>query len=154
MPIPQTTRINPLDLQGNIAIGVSLPFNGPTATQINSYISGSIVSNNPTCFNSTYSTADQIKSNLINLLLTNKGERVFNPEFGADLKTIIFEGITEDTNDIIRSLIATNVSIFVPEVTIENLNITKNEDNNTISVTVQYRINVSGKSDQITVEFI
>ena len=46
MPIPQTIRVNPLDLQGNIAIGVSLPFNGPVA------------------FNSTYSTADQIKSNL------------------------------------------------------------------------------------------
>jgi len=136
MPIPLTTRVNPLDLQGNIAIGVSLPFNGPVA------------------FNSTYSTYDQIKSNLVNLLLTNKGERVMNPEFGADLKRVIFEGITEDTNDIIRNLISTNVSIFVPEVTVENLNIIKDEDNNSISVTVQYRINISGKSDQITVQFI
>ena len=136
MPIPLTTRVNPLDLQGNIAIGVSLPFNGPVA------------------FNSTYSTYDQIKSNLVNLLLTNKGERVFNPEFGADLKTVIFEGITEETNDIIRNLISTNVNIFVPEVTVENLDIIKDEDNNTISVTVQYRINISGKSDEITVQFI
>ena len=56
MPIPQTVRVNPLDLQGNIAIGVSLPFNGPAGP-----------------FNSTYSTKDQTKSNLINLLLTNKG---------------------------------------------------------------------------------
>jgi hypothetical protein len=136
MPIPQTTQVNPLDLQGNIAIGVSLPFDGPVA------------------FNSTYSTSDQIKSNLINLLLTNKGERVFNPEFGADLKTVIFEGITEETNELIRNLVSTNVSIFVPEVTIENLNIVKDEDHNTISVTVQYRINISGKSDQITVEFV
>ena len=85
MPIPQTIRVNPLDLQGNIAIGVSLPFDGPAA------------------FNSTYSTADQIKSNLINLLLTNKGERIMNPEFGADLKIVLFEGITEDTSDIIRN---------------------------------------------------
>ena len=136
MPIPLTTQVNPLDLQGNIAIGVSLPFNGPVA------------------FNSTYSTYDQIKSNLINLLLTNKGERVFNPEFGADLKTVLFEGITEDINDIIRSLISTNVSIFVPEVTITNLNVVKDEDHNTISLTVQYRINISGKADQITVQFI
>ena len=59
MPIPQTTRVNPLDLQKNIAIGVSLPFDGPSGP-----------------FNKTYSTADQIKSNLINLLLTNKGERL------------------------------------------------------------------------------
>ena len=85
MPIPQTIRVNPLDLQGNIGLGVSLPFNGPSGP-----------------FNSTYSTKNQIKSNLINLLLTNKGERVFNPEFGADLKTILFEGITEDTSELIK----------------------------------------------------
>jgi phage baseplate assembly protein W len=136
MPIPQTIRVNPLDLQGNIAIGVSLPFDGPAA------------------FNSTYSTADQIKSNLINLLLTNKGERLYNPEFGADLKTVLFEGINEDTSDLIRRLVNSNVTIFVPEVTVTNLDIIKDEDNNTISVTVQYRINISGKADQITVQFI
>jgi phage baseplate assembly protein W len=136
MPIPQTIRVNPLDLQGNIAIGVSLPFDGPAA------------------FNSTYSTADQIKSNLINLLLTNKGERIMNPEFGADLKIVLFEGITEDTSVIIRNLISTNVSIFVPEVTVTNLIIDKQEDQNTISITVQYRINLSGNADQITVQFI
>jgi len=60
MPIPQTIRVNPLDLRKNIAIGVSLPFKGP--------------------FKSTFTTKDQIKSNLINLLLTNKGERVMIPE--------------------------------------------------------------------------
>jgi phage baseplate assembly protein W len=136
MPTNTVRRVNPLDLQGNIAIGVSLPFNGPAA------------------FNSTYSTYDQIKSNLINLLLTNKGERLYNPEFGADLKTVLFEGITEETNTIIRTLINTNVAIFVPEVTIENLDIIKDEDHNTISITIQYRINISGRADEITVQFI
>ena len=136
MPTNVITRVNPLDLQGNIAIGVSLPFNGPVA------------------FNSTYSTYDQIKSNLINLLLTNKGERLYNPEFGADLKTVLFEGITEETNTVIRTLINTNVAAFVPEVTITNLSIIKDEDHNTISITIQYRINTSGKGDEITVQFI
>jgi phage baseplate assembly protein W len=136
MPIPQTTQINPLDLQGNIAIGVSLPFNGPAA------------------FNSTYSTYDQIKSNLVNLLLTNKGERVMNPEFGADLKTVLFNGIVDDTLDEIKNLISTNVNVFVPQVTITNVQTIKDEDHNTISVTVQYLINVSGQADQITVQFI
>lgn len=136
MPIPQTTQINPLDLQGNIAIGISLPFNGPAA------------------FNSTYSTIEQIKSNLVNLLLTNKGERVMNPEFGCDLRTVLFDGIVEDTIDSIRSLINTNVAIFVPEVTITNIGVTQDEDHNTISISMQYRVNISGTADQITVQFI
>jgi phage baseplate assembly protein W len=137
MPIPQVTQVNPLDLQGNIAIGVSLPFNGPSGP-----------------FNSTYSTSNQIQSNLINLLLTNKGERLYNPEFGADLKTVLFEGITEDTSNIIQNLIITNTNIFIPEITISSVDVVKDEDNNTISVTVQYRINISGQANQITVQFI
>jgi phage baseplate assembly protein W len=138
MPIPQTVRVNPLDLQGNIAIGVSLPFNGPSGP-----------------FNSTYSTQDQIKSNLLNLLLTNKGERVFNPEFGADLGTALFEGINENIVDTITDLINTNVEIFVPEVQIRDVVVDINTpDNNAVSVTVKYKLKISGTSDQITVQFL
>ena len=138
MPIPQTTRVNPLDLQKNIAIGVSLPFNGPAGP-----------------FNKTYSTKDQIKYNLINLLLTNKGERVFNPEFGADLKRILFEGIVEDISSTIQNLIITNVNIFIPEVQVTDVVVnTDNKEKNSIAVTVVYQLRISGTSDQITVEFI
>jgi phage baseplate assembly protein W len=138
MPTPQTVRVNPLDLQGNIAIGVSLPFNGPSGP-----------------FNSTYSTQTQIKSNLLNLLLTNKGERVFNPEFGCDLGRALFEGINENIVETITDLINTNVAIFVPEVQINNVVVDlSTPDNNTVSVTVNYRIRISGTADQVTVQFI
>ena len=137
MPIPQTTRVNPLDLQGNIAIGVSLPFNGPAGP-----------------FNKTYSTADQIKSNLVNLLLTNKGERVFNPEFGTDLRKALFEASVEDTYSYIQELIITNVNFFIPEVQIVEIQLTPDEDNNSVSVTVRYKLKISGNSDEITVQFI
>ena len=140
MPLPQTIRVNPLDLQGNIAIGVSLPFNGPSGP-----------------FNSTYSTQTQIKSNLVNLLLTNKGERLFNPEFGADLGTVLFEGITESTRETIKNLINTNIEIFVPEVQIVDIIISDDlnyGNNNTISITINYKLRISGTSDQVTVQFI
>jgi phage baseplate assembly protein W len=138
MPIPQTVRINPLDLQGNIAIGVSLPFDGPSGP-----------------FNSTYSTQTQIKSNLLNLLLTNKGERVFNPEFGCDLERALFEGINENIVDTIKNLINTNVALFLPEIQVNDIIVDLNTpDNNTISVTINYRIRISGTADQITVQFI
>jgi len=134
----QITRVNPLDLQKNIAIGVSLPFNGPNGKP----------------FNSTYSTKEQIKSNLINLILTNKGERVFNPEFGADLKRALFEGITESTSVTVQRLIIENVNIFVPEAIISEVDVIQSPDSNSLSVTIKYNLRISGTADQITVEFI
>ena len=138
MPIPQTIRVNPLDLQGNIAIGVSLPFNGPAGP-----------------FNSTYSTKDQTKSNLINLLLTTPGERIMNPEFGCNLRRTIFEGINEDLTELIQNIIFDSVSIFLPEVELTEVLVDiSTPDSYTVSVTVRYRLRISQEADQVTVQFI
>ena len=135
MPIPQTIRVNPLDLQKNIAIGVSLPFNGPGV------------------FNSTFTTKDQIKSNLVNLLLTDIGERVMNPTFGCELKRFIFEGITDENSSLIIESVTNSINIFVPEVTVTNITVNPNTDYNSIDVDVSYILNISQTPDQVTVQF-
>jgi len=137
MAIPQVIRVNPLDLQNNISIGIALPFNGPAGS-----------------FNKTYSTKDQIKSNLINLLLTDKGERVFNPEFGADIKKVLFEGIDDNTTSLIQHLITTSVNYFIPEIQIQDIIVDTSTKENSLSITVNYSLIISGTSDQITVQFI
>jgi phage baseplate assembly protein W len=135
MPIPQTIRVNPLDLQKNIAIGVSLPFNGPGV------------------FNSTFTTKDQIKSNLVNLLLTDIGERVMNPTFGTNLRRFIFTGITESNLEELRINLANSIAIFIPEITLTNIIITPNTDYNLISLSIDYVLNISNTPDQVTVQF-
>jgi phage baseplate assembly protein W len=135
MPIPQTIRVNPLDLQKNIVIGVSLPFNAPGV------------------FNKTYSTKEQIKSNLINLLLTDKGERIMNPEFGADLRRSLFDNITTTSIDLLRIKIIDAINIFIPEVELENVDVKSNIDDNTLNVTINYRLRISNTPDQVTVQF-
>ena len=135
MPIPQTIRINPLDLQKNIAIGVALPFNGPGV------------------FRSTYTTKDQIKSNLINLLLTSVGERVMNPTFGCDLKRFIFEGITESNISNLKESLANSIAVFVPEVSVTDIIVVPNTDFNTIDLTINYILRISQTPDQVTVQF-
>jgi len=61
------------------AIGISLPlqFGNNTFTQ-------------------TYQTIDQVKSNIKNLLLTKKGERISQPEFGSGLQELLFEPNVSD----------------------------------------------------------
>jgi phage baseplate assembly protein W len=135
MPIIDVTRVDPLDLQPNIAIGVSLPFNGPAI------------------FNKTYSTKDQIKSNLINLLLTNKGERIMNPQFGADIKNVLFEGMVGDLISTIRNNVSNAINIFIPQVILDNVNVDYDEDYHTINISINYRLVISGTSDKVTVQF-
>jgi phage baseplate assembly protein W len=136
MPIPQTIRVNPLDLQKNIVIGVSLPFNAPGV------------------FNKTYSTKEQIKSNLINLLLTDKGERIMNPEFGTDLRKSLFDNITDSSIEILKAKITDAVNIFIPEIFLQDVIIEPNSDYNTLNVTINYRLIISNTPDQVTVQFI
>jgi phage baseplate assembly protein W len=135
MPIPQTIRVNPLDLQKNIAIGVSLPFNGSGV------------------FNSTYTTKDQIKSNLVNLLLTDVGERVMNPAFGCNLKRFLFEGITNDNIETLNTNLSNSISIYIPEITVTNISVVPTPDSNLIDLTIDYYLNISETPDQITVQF-
>ena len=70
---------NPIDLNARKAVGFGFPLNGNAV------------------FKPTYQTRDQIQANLINYLLTNKGERVFNPNFGADLRSLVFKNPTNAT---------------------------------------------------------
>ena len=65
-------RIIPVDINKRQAIGVKLPFDSPSV------------------FTSTFTTKEQVKSNLINLLLTYPGERVLNPQFGVGLRNYLF----------------------------------------------------------------
>jgi phage baseplate assembly protein W len=134
MPIPQTIRVNPLDLQKNIAIGVALPFNTPGV------------------FKSTYTTKDQIKSNLINLLLTDIGERVMNPTFGCNLRRFLFEGINENNIENLKNNLLNSISIFIPEITIIEIAITPNTDYNLIDLSINYVLNISNTPDQVTIQ--
>jgi phage baseplate assembly protein W len=134
MPIPQIVRIDPRDLDKNRAIGISIPFNA-----------GGV-------FNQTYSTKDQIKSNLINLLLTYKGERIENPEFGADLSRLLFEPLTEDLYPRMQNQIISSVNMYIPEITLLDIEITPNIDYNTVSINISYKLNISGQQDNIIIE--
>ena len=135
MPIPQVVRIDPRDLDKNKAVGISLPFNA-----------GGV-------FRSTYATKDQIKSNLINLLLTYKGERIENPEFGADLPRLIFEQITPETFEKIQNQIIDSVTTYIPEIELTNIEINPDTDYNILYINISYIIKLSGTKDNIIIDF-
>ena len=138
MAYVRSTRVDPRDFQVNTAIGVGLPFNAPGV------------------FNSIYSTREQIKFNVINLVLTSKGERIENPNFGTTLRSQLFGQMTEDTLDSVREDIINSIAIYIPEVAVRNIEllIEPNELSNTLLVKITYEILISGETDNITVNFV
>jgi phage baseplate assembly protein W len=73
----------------------------------------------------TQTSDDEVRSNLVHLLLTRKGTRYFLPEFGTRLYEYIFEPLDGPTFSDIESEIRTSVSQFIPGLLITNISITE-----------------------------
>jgi phage baseplate assembly protein W len=125
-------NINVLDLRKSTGIGVSLPFS------------------NPAVFQTVYTTKDQIKYNLINFLLTDPRERIFNPIFGAGIRSKLFEQITDSTADDLDLLIRSGVERYFPNVVITQLVFGGNPNDNILTVNFSYTIKNTRESDNIT----
>lgn len=132
----QIQKISPLDLQPRKAIGVSIPFTGRAV------------------FNSTYTTQDALKSNIINFFLTDRGERFFNPNFGAGLRAIIFEQITSEKIEEIDSLIRTGMSTWFPNVVVNNVQVRDLTDTNTVTIFMSYSVPYTNiQQDTVVINF-
>ena len=68
-------------------------------------------------------SAEEIRSNLIHLLLTRKGTRYFLPDFGTGLLEYIFEPLDGPTFKNIESEIRDSVEKFMPQLQLTNINI-------------------------------
>jgi len=124
-------QIDPIDLEDSVAVGVNLPFNSPSV------------------FSSNYQTSDAIKNNLINFFLTNPGERLLNPLFGGGLRAFIFQQITTNNLEFLKEDISDKVTFYFPQITIDNLEVTGNE--NRVNVSLSYSINNTNNTN--TLEF-
>jgi phage baseplate assembly protein W len=133
------TRIQnrfPIDTKPRVAVGVSIPFNGPAV------------------FNSTYQTKDQIKSNLLNYFMTNRGERLFNPSFGANLRATVFEQITANNIDGIKLTVSADIKRFFPMVTVNSLDVYGTEDLHVIQITLNYSVINFGINDTLELTLV
>tara|TARA_R110001606_G_scaffold34268_6_gene101285 strand:+ start:794 stop:1201 length:408 start_codon:yes stop_codon:yes gene_type:complete len=123
----------PIDLQPSKAVGFGFPLNGNAV------------------FVPTYFTRDQIKANMVNYLLTNKGERVFKPNFGADLRNLLFENILDITTDDLTTIIQNEITDYFPEVEIKKIEFNNQPDNNIINFNLTYEILNFGIEDNINI---
>ena len=75
-----------------------------------------------------------IKADLMHLLLTRKGQRLYKPDFGTDLLKFIFEPNDNLTLDNVKSEVTASVKKYLPKLVIKNLTVTQSDDNEYVAV--------------------
>ena len=126
-------RINPLDLNKNVTIGVAFPLDETNL------------------FNGTETIKDQNKANLINLLLTHPGERVNLPKFGIGVKNLLFE---QQVNlELLKEKITTQTSRHIPQIEVIDVKTGILENKHTVFVSITYRSLLDNQEDSIQLNF-
>ena len=126
-------RISPLDINKNVTIGVAFPLD------------------NVNMFKGTQTLKEQVKSNLINLLLTEPGERVNEPNFGVGLKSLLFEPNLDV--EILKEKINTQIEFYIPTISLSNVDVNSIEDEYKLFIVISYSFNLDGSSDAIQLNF-
>ena len=99
------------DQDTRVSVGIDFPF-------------GRVPNSGDGYFKTSKTTIDAIKNNIKLLLKTERGERVFQPFLGMDLKRFVFEQITEDVKIQIENDIVNMFETWLPFVELRDIQIT------------------------------
>ena len=134
MPLNNPSRrISPLDLNNNVTIGVAFPLDRDSLQQ------------------GTQSVRDQIKSNLVNLMLTEPGERINLREYGVGLKSLLFESDVDIKN--LNSIVENQIQTFLPQITLNKVTSQFLEDEHQLIIKIIYQYNLDGALDAVQLNF-
>lgn len=89
-----------------------------------------------------YTDEDSVKESIQNLLLTNQGERLFNPTLGSSISKMLFDNILyPETKYIIQDLVATTIKNYEPRCELISVNVKADDsDPNSIVITVTFNV--------------
>ena len=91
-------------------------------------------------FKTTKTTVESIKNNIRLLLQTHRGERVFQPNLGMNLRSIIFEPLTEEITVQIENNIVDVFGKWLPFVDLRNIVIERRDDLNQVNINMDFSI--------------
>lgn len=84
--------------------------------------------------------AAAVKQAVKNLLLTNHFEKPFQPFYGGDIRSLLFELAYDDVASDVESNIRTAIQRYEPRAIVRRINVKAQPDNNSISVTLEFQI--------------
>jgi phage baseplate assembly protein W len=100
----------------------------------------------------SYKNEDSVKRSIRNILLTDRGERFFNPTFGSDIRKMLFENFSPATEQVVADLIKTAIGNHEPRANVIDVNVSGNPDQNSMYINIVF--SVINKAEPVTLELI
>ena len=83
---------------------------------------------------------DSVKESIKNLILTNRGERLMQPDLGGNISGMLFENITPATLVLIQNNIRTTIDLYEPRAELIDVIASSNIDDNVVKVEIAFYI--------------
>ena len=104
-------------------------------------------------FEQAFSSFEQAKSNLKNLLLTRKGERIMQPNFGSGLHDLLFEQADDQLEQRLEDEITNTVNFWLPYINISEIEVTMTDemkDRNKVDMKVIFTVGNTFEPQEVT----
>lgn len=104
-------------------------------------------------FEQTFTSLDAAKANLRNLLLTKRGERVMQPQFGTGLHSLLFEPMDNSFEQKLQEMITNSVSFWLPYITVENIEVDMSDemkDRHTAGMKIEFTVGNNIETQELT----
>lgn len=160
MAVPTIFKSYRPDQYPDRAVGVLLPFNGNAELLDRRYGEyNRIPIKDVKPFRLSYSTEEQAVTNLVNLLLTRKGERPMQPTFGSLIPDYLFELNTPANRELLRSSIQDDINFWLPYLDVIVIQVLSSDDvaigqydsDHNVIIKIEFSVTNTGANRTITI---
>lgn len=149
-------QYQPINETPDVAVGILLPMNKSSDAFNDSLtaLSGSVINKGQqydagtyggsSVFAQSYTTEDQAISNLKNLLLTMKGERIMQPDFGTRIRESVFQQSTSALSEFLIETISADINRWLPYIKLNGINVDRDIESYNINIQIQFQVGTTG----------
>lgn len=83
---------------------------------------------------------DAVKESIKNLILTDRGERLMQPNIGGNIYAMLFENLTPSTLKLIEENVRSTINLYEPRAELQDVTATSNIDDNAVNIRITFYI--------------
>ena len=95
---------------------------------------------------------EAVKSSILNLLKTNRGDRLFDYTIGSDIRALLFENFSSESEETLIDLIKTTISNYEPRAMVDDVLVSSDDDTHLLTATITFH--VINKQEPITLDIV